>query len=228
MCLPDTQIRSHPPHPLPAERRKIRPRKGVGDDNARQPYCHTISCLFLVPPRGKCCPFFSLCVFCVRSGVFCRFLSFLSSKGRFLEKFSGANFCFWVVVLVLCFLVGFCYCFCFISWNFAPETVWKNSLDVRSGAFWGSFSSSFRFFSSTSFFLFFFSRDIAQVVTGHPHTHLFCFFLFFLCCPAAFVLFRPFWPCVPLLGVFFGVPFWAPCVFGILLELTGLELARPF
>ena len=42
------------------------------------------------------------------------------------------------------------------------------------------------FFSSTPcFFLFFLSRDIAQVVTGHPHTHLFCFFLFFLCCPAA-------------------------------------------
>ena len=42
------------------------------------------------------------------------------------------------------------------------------------------------------------------------------------------LLFRPFWPCVPLLGVFFGVPFWAPRVFGILLELTGFELARPF
>ena len=38
------QIRGRPPHPLPAERRKERPRKGVGDDNARQPYCHTNSC----------------------------------------------------------------------------------------------------------------------------------------------------------------------------------------
>ena len=27
---------------------------------------------------------------------------------------------------------------------------------------------------------------------------------------------------------FLGVPFWAPCVFWILLELAGLELARPF
>ena len=41
-------------------------------------------------------------------------------------------------------------------------------------------------------------------------------------------MFRPFWPCVLLLGVSLGVPFWAPRVFGILLELTGLELARPF
>ena len=30
-------------------------------------------------------------------------------------------------------------------------------------------------------------------------------------------MFRPFWPCVPLLGVFLGVPFWAPHVFWILL-----------
>ena len=41
-------------------------------------------------------------------------------------------------------------------------------------------------------------------------------------------MFRPFWTCVLLLGVFLGAPFWAPRVFGILLELMGLELARPF
>ena len=89
--------------------------------------------------RGKCCPFFPFCVFCVWSGVFCRFLPFFSSKGRFLKKFSGANLCFWMVVLVLCFLVGFCLCFCFFFGGLLPKVSEKNSLDVRSGVFWGLF-----------------------------------------------------------------------------------------
>ena len=58
---------------------------------------------FLLPQGGNVVRFFSFCFFGVWSGVFCRFSSFLLSKGRFSEKFSGANFCFWVVVLVLCF-----------------------------------------------------------------------------------------------------------------------------
>ena len=85
-----------------------------------QPYCHRVA----FPPsrRGKCCPFFSFCVFCVRFGVFCRFF-YRSSFPRVAvkKKFSGANFCFWVVLLVLCFLVGFCLFFCLIICLFAPE-----------------------------------------------------------------------------------------------------------
>ena len=52
--------------------------------------------------------FFILFFRCLARRLLRFFLSFLFSKGRFLEKFSGANFCFGVVVLVLCFLVGFC------------------------------------------------------------------------------------------------------------------------
>ena len=130
-----------------------------------------------------------------------------------------------MVVLVLCFLVGFCYCFCFIFWRFAPETVWKNSIDVRSGFFWVR-SLFLRFFLLSSSFSVFFKRDIDQVVTGHPFTRT-CFSgFFFLFVSRRFSLFRPFWPCVPLLGVFSGVPFWAPGGFGILLALMGLELVR--
>ena len=92
------------------------------------------------------------------------------------NKFSGANFCFWVSVLVLCFSVVFCLGFSFMIWRFAPETVWKNSFDVRS-CFFGFVLSSLGFFVnvvSVCFFL----RDKDQVVTGHPHTHWFGLFFF--------------------------------------------------
>ena len=90
------------------------------------------------------------------------------------------------------FFDGFCLCFCFMFWRVAPESVWKNSLDVSSVFFLGSFSlllvfssASFLFFSASFlFFWFFLSREKDQVVTGHPHTHLCLLFLFF--CPAAF------------------------------------------
>ena len=78
-----------------------------------------------------------------------------------------------------------------------------------------------------SSFLCFLKRHSSGSNRTPPHA------LVLLCSCSLFVvpphlLFRPFWPCVPLLGVFFGVPFWAPRVFGILLEHMGLELARPF
>ena len=72
---------------------------------------------------------------------FCR----SSFQGRCLKKFSGANFCFRVSVLFLCFLVGFCLGFCFTFWRFVPESVRKNSLDVRSAVFEKIFGSELLF-----------------------------------------------------------------------------------
>ena len=144
----------------------------------------------------------------VSFAFFCRF-SLL--RVVFLKKFSGANFCFWVVVvLVLCFLVGFCLCFCFFLWRLAPESVWKNFFDVRSGFLGGSFSFPL-VFSSTSFVFLFFSRDKDQVVTGHPHTH------FFACSFSLFVSRRAF--CFALFGrascfsAFFSGCHSGPCAF---------------
>ena len=116
-------------------------------------------------------------------------------------------------------------------WQFAPETVRKKFSCCQVWCFSGSFSFPL-VFTPTSFFaffpFFFFLREKVQVVTGHPFTRA-CFVVpvpFFFFVSRRFSLFRPFWPCVPLLGVFSGVPFWAPGGFGILLELMGLELVR--
>ena len=133
-----------------------------------------------------------------------------------MKKFSGANFCFWVGLLVLCFLVDFCLCFCFISWRFAPESVWKNSLDVRSGVFWGR-SLSFFFVRRRRFSRFFLKRYSSGSNRTPPHAP-FCLFLFSFCVPPH--LFLPVLAVRPASCVFFGVPFWAPCVFGILLVLA--------
>ena len=119
---------------------KNNPRRGWGTIMAgNRTVTHCLGSSVWFPPfrRGKCCSFFSFCVFCVRIGVFCRFLSFFSSKGRFLEKFSGANFCFWMLVSVLFFWWLFAYVFCFIFRGSLPKLFGKNSLNVRSGSFWG-------------------------------------------------------------------------------------------
>ena len=92
---------------------------------------------------------------------------------------------------------------------------------------WGGRCWSYVFrwhFSVIVVFVCFFSRDTDQV-PGHPHTARFWSVFFFV--PPRAVC-RPFWPCALSLCVSLGVPFWAPRVFWILLELTGLELARPF
>ena len=177
---------------------------------------------------GNAVRFFHSVFFASGSASFVVFLPFFFSEGRCLKKFSGANFCFWVSVWVLRVLVLFCLCFCFIICFFAPETVLKNSLDVRSGVFGlssfflGCFADVVVFLSS------FFLRETAQVVTGHTPTRTLCFFFSFsFLCPRRIRVYRPFWPCVPSCWRFVGVPFWAPGVFWILSGLLwGLFLGR--
>ena len=111
----------------------------------------------------------------------CRYLAVLLFLGSLFEKFSGANFCFWVSLLVLCFLVGFCLCFCFMFWRIAPESVWKNSLDVRS-CFLGFVLSYFGFFVDTVFclFLFLFKRYSSGSNRTPPHALVFLVLVLFL------------------------------------------------
>ena len=88
----------------------------------------------------------------------------------------------------------FCLGFCFMFWRFAPETVWKNSLDVRSCVF--GFVLSSLGFSSTLFFSVF-KRDRSGSNRTPPHALVWSFSLFVL--PRLVFCRAPFWPCVLLL-----------------------------
>ena len=139
-----------------------------------------------------------------------------------MKKLSGANFCFWVSVLVVCFLVLFCLCFCFLIWFSLPKMSWKNSLDVRSGV---SGFFSLVFFRRRRVFCFFL-REKAQVVTGHTPTRTWvAFSCSFFVPPRLFV--RPFWPCVLLLGVFSGCHSGPRSFLGYSWNLRGLSSLAP-
>ena len=105
--------------------------------------------------EGEMLSVFSFLFFAVGS-VSCRFLGvFLFLGSLFGINHRERTFWFLLVSVGLVFLVGFCLGFCFMIWRFAPEIVWKNSLNVRSSVF--GFVLSSLGFSSTSWvcFLFF-------------------------------------------------------------------------
>ena len=54
------------------------------------------------------------------------------------NKFSGANFCFLLFVVVVCFSVVFCLGFCIRMWCVAPETVLRNIFPMSGLLFLGS------------------------------------------------------------------------------------------
>ena len=153
-----------------------------------------------VPPRGKCCPFFFLFVFLVSGPLsFAFFLSFLFFLGSFFGKIFGCELLFLggCVGLVFFWWV-FANVFALFFGVFAPETVWKNSIDVRSGFFWVR-SLFLRFFADVCFFK---SQSSGSHRTS-LHTRLFFWFFFFLC-PAAFVCFARFGRASRFLAFFRG------------------------
>ena len=86
---------------------------------------------------------------------------------------------------------------------FRSRNCLKKILLMSGLVFLGCFLSSFGFFADVVVLVSFFKRETAQVVTGHtPHALALLFPVPFSVPPHLFV--RPFWPCVPLLGVFSG------------------------
>ena len=120
----------------------------------------------------------------------------------------------------------------------APEIVWKNSLDVMS-VFWNLFSLLWVFFVDVVFvfFLFLFKRQ-SSGGNRTPHTRLFGFFFFVFLSRRgwffSFFLSRCGWLIARFGRASRFLAFSSGCLsgprafLGILLELTGLELTRPF
>ena len=140
-----------------------------------------------------------------------------------MKNLSGANFCFWVLVLVLCFWWVFAYVFALFFGGSLPEVFGKILL---SGLLFSGFVlSSFGFFVVVvvvfGFWLLFFKRYRSGGNRTPPHTHLFCWFLFLFC------LFRPFWPCVLLLGGFSGCHSGPRAFLGFSWNLWGLSSLAP-
>ena len=90
--------------------------------------------------------FFLLCFSVSGSVSFVVFYRSSFLRGRCLKKFSGANFCFWVSVLVGFFWCCFAYAFALLFVFSLPKLSWKNSIDVRSGVFGVFFSPPLVFF----------------------------------------------------------------------------------
>ena len=206
MCLPrHTDSVSPPPHPLPAERCKGQPRKGVGEDRIWQPYCHTVSALECLFPQGGNAVRFFLFVFSVSGpvsfAVFCR--SFFL-RVVFLKNFRERTFVFGWLCLSCVFWWFFAYVFAYIFRGSLPKLFEK--ILLMSGLVLSGVVLSSLGFSPTSFlFLFVFSVERQRSGSNRtpPHTHLFFWFFFFFVSRRV-CLFCPFWPCVPLLGVFPG------------------------
>ena len=53
------------------------------------------------------------------NAVLSQFFAVISIRSASWNKFSGANICLSCFVVVCCFWVGFCLCFCFMLWLFA-------------------------------------------------------------------------------------------------------------
>ena len=128
-------------------------------------------CLVGFPPsrRGKCCPFFSLYVFCGWFGVFCRFFTVLLFLGSLFEKIFGSELLFLGVGVGRVFFGAVFPMFLLYCLVFRSRKCLEKILLMSGLLFLGFFSLFLWFFRRRRVF-FVFLREKAQVVTGHTPT----------------------------------------------------------
>ena len=129
---------------------------------------------------------FVFVILCFRCLVRCLLPFFVVPPflGSLFGKIFGSELLFLGGCVGLVFFGGFLLIvFALFFWRFAPDTVWKNSIDVRSGFFWVR-SLFLRFFADVVFvFVVLFKRQRSGSHRTPPHTHLSCLFLFLFCVP---------------------------------------------
>ena len=126
----------------------------------------------------------------------------------------------------MCFLVGFfAYVFALLFGGSLPK-VSEKMLLMSDLLCFGVLSLFLWFFSSTPFFAVFFKRQRSGSHRTPLHTHLCCWFLFFLC-PAALVCFARFGRASRFLVVFSGCHSGPRAFLGFSLNLRGLSSLAP-
>ena len=170
---------------------------------------------------------------------FFHFVFFVSGSVSFVVfcRSSFLRVVFWKNFRERTFVFGWLCWSCVFWWVFAnvfalffgvslPKLFGKILFDVRSGFFWVR-SLFLRFFFRrrrfSVFVLFFFFKRYRSGSHRTPPSHAPVFLVLFLFCVPPLLSFCPFWPCVPLLGVFPGCHSGPRAFLGF-----SLDLLRPF
>ena len=143
-----------PPSPFLSNAVNYSPGRGWGWPRAGN---RTVTLTLLVfPPsrRGKCCPFFSFCVFCVWSGVSCCFFTVLLFLGSLFEKIFGSELLFLGVGVRRVFFGAVLPMFLLYGLVFRSRKCLGKILLMSGLVFLGFFLSSFGFSPTSSFFCF--------------------------------------------------------------------------
>ena len=185
------------------------------------PYCHADACSFCPFSKGEMLSVFLGGFSCLAQcllHVFCRSSLLRVAVWKNLRERTFVFGCrCWSCVFWWCFAYVFALCFGGSLPKLFGKFSWCQVLCF------GDFSLYLRF-SVDVVFVCVFSRDKAQVVTGHPHTHLFSSVLVLLFARWFIALV---WPCVLLLGVFPGCHSGPRAFLGFSWNLRGLSSLAP-